>query len=72
MAITGTWAVPGLFFNWPIASSFCEPRDDRVRTPQTALRKDGQVHPVQKIAAGGELKVVLGEKGLTERIMNLL
>jgi len=31
-----------------------------------------EVEFLEKIAAGGELKVVLGERGLAERVLNVL
>ena len=31
-----------------------------------------ELEALEKVAAGGKLNVVLGEKGLTERVMNLL
>ena len=37
-----------------------------------ALQRIRELEAVEKIAASGELKIILGEKGLTERVTNLL
>jgi hypothetical protein len=44
----------------------------RLLVEHPTLMRLRELEVLEKIAAGGQLKVVLGEKGLTERVTNLL
>jgi regulator of protease activity HflC (stomatin/prohibitin superfamily) len=44
----------------------------RLLVENPTLMRLRELEVLEKIAAGGQLKVVLGEKGLTERVTNLL
>ena len=56
----------------PIAKMLSTSNTAKLLADNPALMRLRELEVLEKIATAGELKIVLGEKGLADRVVNLL